>query len=153
MLYSAPPKQAGVCKALAGSGVHCSGCIQGKRMRDCQAHLHMEATYGRGAPQAEEERARSAHLVVGHNVGPLPAHVAHVLQQRVALLPLAYQNRAGISLCQARVSTITRQNSTVSERMQATLRQENALCGTMDSARHVQLTAARFRSARPCSQC
>jgi len=50
------------------------------------------------APQAEEERAGEAHLVVGHDVGPLPAHVLHVLEQRVALLALAHQDRAGVGL-------------------------------------------------------
>jgi hypothetical protein len=52
----------------------------------------------RHAPQAEEERAGEAHLVVGHDVGPLPAHVLHVLEQRVALLALAHQDRAGVGL-------------------------------------------------------
>ena len=53
----------------------------------------------RGTPQAEEECAvLRAHLVVGHDVGVLPAHVADVLQQRVALLPLAHQDGVWVDL-------------------------------------------------------
>ena len=38
------------------------------------------------------------HLVVRHNVSMLPAHVADVLQQRVALLPFAHQDCVGVDL-------------------------------------------------------
>jgi hypothetical protein len=42
-------------------------------------------------PQAEKKCASlGAHLVVWHNLCKLPAHIADVLQHRVALLPLAH---------------------------------------------------------------
>ena len=50
-------------------------------------------------PEAEEERAGLlAHLVVRDNVRVLPAHIADVLQHRVALLPLAHHDRIRIDL-------------------------------------------------------
>lgn len=64
-----------------------------------QEHVRTISRGQRGAPEGQEQGAGArTHLVVRQDVGVLPAHIADVAQQRVALLPPADNDGVRVDL-------------------------------------------------------
>ncbi len=87
------------------------------------------------APEAEEDSTRVlAQLVIRDDVSKLPSHVAYVLQNRVALLPLADKDGIGVHL---RFNVINQSDA-------------GFVCAK--SSGHSQATLKRKKSSASCMQ-